>query len=488
MEKNMKRFVTYILIGLAVLSVSACEDFLEKGPKLSQSTDLVLSSYDGLNKATLGAYARLGNVGWYGGECVLESEMRSGNGIKHIDHNSNRYMTQMNWNYLPEPTSGMWATGYVTIAACNNVIDNLEGKESSEVSAQDLNNLKAECLFLRALCHFDIVTLFALPYTYVKNNGNSLKDNQKLGIPYVYHTDSEARPAREPVLTVYENIVNDLLEAEKIIDPSYVRSGVADTKAVVTLPVIQAFLSRVYLYMGEWQKSADYATKVINSGKYTLYKPEEYTKVWTGNTGGSEVIFENFIDLGNLSNEDCSYMTYPEGAYGDCICSPELYNLYEDGDVRKDLYRQDSNETEGLWWTLKYEGKGTGTPDASNTVILRLSEMYLNRAEAIVRGATVAGTDAVKDLNLLMKNRNASQYNAVGVDAIQTERRKELAWEGHYFFDLARWNKGVTRGSCYGMDVKYQNIPFPDYKWALPIPKRELNVNENLVQNDGYKE
>ena len=114
--------------------------------------------------------------------------------------------------------------------------------------------------------------------------------------------------------------------------------------------------------------------------------------------------------------------------------------------------------------------------------------MYLNRAEAIVRGATVAGTDAVKDLNLLMKNRNASQYNAVGVDAIQTERRKELAWEGHYFFDLAHWNKGVTHGSCYGMDVKYQNIPFPDYKWALPIPKRELNVNENLVQNDGYKE
>ena len=482
----MKKIASYILIGLAVLSMTACKGFLEKAPVLSQSTELTLSSYDGLNKAIAGAYYYLGSAGWYGGERVLESEMRSGNGIKHADHTSNRYMTNMNWNYTADATSGMWAYGYYTVSFCNNVIDNLEGKESADVSVQDLNNLKAEALFLRALSHFDMVTLYAQPYTYVKANQATLNESQKLGIPYVFHTDPEGRPARNTVLETYGYIVQDLLDAETAIDPSYVRAGVADKKAAVTLEAIQALLSRVYLYMGEWQKSADYATKVIDSKKFTLYTVDNYNKVWNGTTGGSEVIFENYIDLTNYSNEDCSYMTYPDGAYGDCIASPELMALYEEGDVRAKVYRQDKAETAGLWWTLKYEGKGLSTPDANNTVILRLSEMYLNRAEAQVNGATVAGTSALADLTAITSKRGASAYTAAGAQAVRTERRKELAWEGHYFFDLARWGQSVTRSACYGLTPANQNIPFPSYRWALPIPKRELEVNENLVQNDEY--
>lgn len=482
----MKRIISYILIGIAALGMTACKDFLEKAPVLSQSTELTLSDYSGLNKAVAGAYSYLGSSAWYGGERILESEMRSGNGIKHAAHTSNRYMTQMNWNYTADATSGMWSYGYVTIARCNNVIDNLEGKESTDVTAQDLNNLKAECLFLRALSHFDMVTLYALPYTYVKANQGSLKENQKAGIPYVYHTDPEARPERDDVITVYNNIVTDLKEAESIIAPDYVRAGVTDKKAAVTLPAIQALLSRVYLYMGEWQNAADYATKVINNNAYALYEADEYGDVWNGNVGGSEVIFENYIDLTNYSNLDCSYMTYPEGAYGDCIASNSLMSIYEDDDVRGLLYRQDKAETPGLWWTLKYEGKGLNTPDANNTVILRLSEMYLNRAEAIVNGASVAGVTALDDLNAITSRRGASRWNAAGMDAVRTERRKELAWEGHYFFDLARWGMAVNRESCYGLMEKNQNIPFPDYRWALPLPKTELEVNENLIQNDQY--
>ena len=484
----MKRYTVYVLIALAALASVSCKDFLEKGPVLSQSTELTLSSYSGLNKATAGAYSYLGSDSWYGGTYVLESEMRSGNGIKHADHNSNRYMTEMNWNYLPDATSNMWSYGYVTVYRCNNVIENLEGKETSDVSEQDLKNIKAEALFLRALSHFDMVRLYALPYTYVKKNAASLNEKQKLGIPYVTKPDPDARPERDPVLDVYDKIVKDLLEAEKIIDPEYVRAGVADTKAVVTLPVIQALLSRVYLYMGEWQGAADYATKVISSGKYKLYEAADYDKVWNGTTGGDEVIFENYIDLSNYSNLDCSYMTYPEGAYGDCIASTQLMALYEEGDVRGKLYIQDSNETAGLNWTLKYKGKGLDIPDANNTVILRLSEMYLNRAEALVNGASISGTTAVADLNAITSRRGASAYSAAGQAAIQVERRKELAWEGHYFFDLARWGVSLTREACYGLKPENQNIAFPSYRWALPIPKSEIEVNSNLKQNDGYNE
>ena len=484
----MKRIISYILIGFAILGTTACQDFLEKAPVLSQSTELTLSSYDGLDKAVIGAYNALGGSGWYGGEFVLESEMRGGNGIKHIDHNSNRYSTQMNWNYSEDATSGLWSTAYVTISRCNNVIDNLEGKEdeAAGVTAQDLNNLKAEALFIRALSHFDLVRLFALPYNYVKANAGSLKPEQKLGVPYVYHTDPDARPERGDVLTVYENIVNDLKEAETAIDPAYTRSNAKDKKAVVSQAAIQALLSRVYLYMGQWQNAADYATKVINNSNYKLYEADEYASVWTQDVGGSEVIFENYIDLTNYSNLDCSYMTYPEGAYGDCIAAPSLIALYADGDVRGDLYCQDSKQTDGLWWTLKYAGKGLAVPDANNTVILRLSEMYLNRAEAIVNGASVAGTTALADLNAITSRRGAAALTSAGMDAVRTERRKELAWEGHIFFDLARWSMPANRDASWNLEESRRNIPFPDYRWALPIPKRELEVNENLVQNDQY--
>ena len=103
-----------------------------------------------------------------------------------------------------------------------------------------------------------------------------------------------------------------------------------------------------------------------------------------------------------------------------------------------------------------------------------------------MQGAVVDGTSAIADLNAIAGNRGATAWAAVGMEAIRTERRKELAWEGHYFFDLARWNLPVNRDLCYGLAAKNQNIPFPDYRWALPLPKSELEVNENLIQNDKY--
>lgn len=239
--------------------------------------------------------------------------------------------------------------------------------------------------------------------------------------------------------------------------------------------------------MGKWQEAADYATKVINSGKFELYTPENYKSAWTQATGGSEVIFEVYIDMTNLSNENCSYMTFPDGAYGDCLASAELVNIYEDDDVRKTCYVQDKDKTAGLWWTTKYAGKGLNSPDANNTVVLRLSEMYLNRAEALSQGAKITGCEALYDLRAITSARNATMSNETSnLAKVKVERRKELAWEGHYFFDKARWNESVVRKPDAYLTEKYATIQADDDKWALPIPKRELEVNENLEQNKGY--
>ena len=479
---NMKKIYYFIAIA-TLLGASGCgKDFLTEEPILSQSTELTMSSYTGLNKATAGAYYYISTTGWYGADWILDAEMRSGNGVKSSYKNSNRCVQPYTWNYTADNTSAMWAYCYYTAAMCNNVIDNLEGKETSEVTAQDLNNLKAECLFLRAFAHFETVTLFGQPYT---------SQPESLGIPYVYHTDPAGKPARETVKTVYQDAVADLLEAEKIIDPAYVRSGVADPLATANIYTIQALLSRIYLYMGEWQNAADYATKVISSGKFKMWTSTEYPAVWTAEKGSGEVIFEMY---GKRSNgaygswEDISYMTSPKG-YGDPQAAPSLMKLYSEGDVRLKTFRTDDAGTSGCWWTSKYAGKGdNAAPDCNNVIILRLSEMYLNRAEALVKGASVSGATAVSDLNQITSNRGAEAYTSVGMSDIQTERRKELAWEGHYFFDLARWGLALTRSaSDYPLCSTNLNVEFPSYRWALPVPKRELDINENLKQNEGYE-
>ena len=468
------------------MGFTGCEDFLTREPQLEQSTEITLSTYSGLNDATHGAYYYIASSGWYGQSWVIDAEMRSGNGMKSNYKNSNRCTQAYNWNYTEDGTSGMWSTAYVTIAMANNVIDNLEGKDTGDVTTQDLNNLKAECLFIRAFAHFCNVLTYGQPYTYCLAN-----DKESLGVPYVYHTDPAGKPARETVISNYQNIVADLLEAERLIDPKYsaksVRSSLADELAAVNITTIQALLSRVYLYMGEWQNAADYATKVIASGKYRMWTADEYPTVWGKELGSGEVIFEVYGKRTNsayASWEDLSYLTSPNGS-GDPQAAQPLIDLYADGDVRLDTYRTDDNNESGILWTAKYPGKGdNAAPDCNNVVIFRLSEMYLNRAEALMRGATVAGATAVSDLNVITSNRGAAAYTSCGPVDIQTERRKELAWEGHYVYDLARWGLPVQRAEAdYPLLTQNFNVPFPSTKWALPLPKSELDVNPNLVQN-----
>ena len=154
----------------------------------------------------------------------------------------------------------------------------------------------------------------------------------------------------------------------------------------------------------------------------------------------------------------------------------------DDGKV---LFCTDQDQVSGgQLWTMKYYGKGDGnatsTPDFNNVIVLRLSEMYLIRAEAAVNGA---GSTAQADLNAIRSNRGASLLTAVPTkNDVALERRLELNFEGHLWFDLDR-----TGGSISYSDANItRNIAAGDKFWALPIPKSQVDINENLVQNPGY--
>jgi hypothetical protein len=472
----MKKILLITII--AAFTAAGCQEFLTEDPILSQSTQLTLSTYQGLSNAVQGAYSPLVSPGWYGASFVLDAEMRSGNGKINPDHHSGRYAVPYNLNYTEGSTSGVWGYGYYVISAVNNVLENLEGKESGEVTEQDIKNLRAECIFLRALSHFDLVRTYAKAYTV---------DNTAPGVPYIFVTDPAGEPARNTVKEVYDYIVDDLREAEGLIAADYVRAGVADSKSVVSKTAIQALLSRVYLYRGEWQSAADYATTVINTPGYALWEKANLVTVWkTDIPTGGEVIFEVYGVKSNSYDgywDAITWETNPTG-YADCASSDDIRLLYAADDERGKLFIAHPDDP-SAWWTTKYAGKDKGTPDVSNTIVLRLSEMYLNRAEAIANGATISGVTAVSDLNAIQSRRGAALSTSAGPNDVLRERRLELAWEGHWWYDCARTKTAINRTDYAGSEVN-RNVPVGSKYWALPIPKRETDVNPNLEQNPGY--
>lgn len=504
----MKKF-TYILLAAATLFTFSCKDFLVEEPFLTESNALTLSDFSGISNAVLGAYSPLADGAWYGADFVLTSEMRAENATRptNTDFTSGRYMAPFDMTYSSDVTVGLWGYGYYVISAVNNVLEQIEtvGDEyyiKGDVTQADINNLKAECLFLRALAHFDMARTYA--YSPAKSASVNFTDC----IPIILKTDKTAKeqPKRNSVSEVFDQIKKDLKEAEGLMSADYTRSGVADKKAVASLPAIQALMARVCLYNQDWQDAANYATKVINNPAYKLWTAEEYPKVWGNEVGGSEVIFEVY---GKSSNdydeywEGPSHMTNPLG-YADCAAAEALIDLFDDpADVRgsqgirgtddgKVMFCTDKDQASGgQLWTMKYYGKGEGdatsTPDVNNVIVLRLSEMYLIRAEALVNGASVSDASTLKDLNAIRANRGVAPFASAkdAADNLALERRKELNFEGHYWFDLWRTAAGKID---YKDSRRKGNIAADSKFWALPIPKREYTVNANLTHNPGFED
>ncbi len=478
----MKRIVKNIIVAAGLISLFAgCVDFLEKEPVLQQTSELTLSSFEGLNSATVGAYTLLYSVDWYGGYFVLSSEMRGGNG-KLKPNDAGYQFDAYTWNYTAERTENLWDKAYTAIARANNVINSIPDFEGKEDEKAILQNYMAECLFIRAIAHFDLVRLYAQPYSHSKTG---------LGVPVVTETKID-EPPRNTVEEVYTRVVDDLKKAESLFG-DYKRKGGADPKGFATKEAVQALLARVYLNMEDWQNAADYATKVIDSGKFKMWTAEQYVTVsenpngaWGRETEGSEVIFAVYGALGNSGfpgQEGIAYMTNPK-FHGDACASNDLLNLFEEGDVRRDLFYSDPEGRaifEGIFWTNKYPSK-TGDGNTNNTPVLRLSEMYLIRAEAIHKGASISGVTPVDDYNVIRTNRGLpKRIESVVLSDISDERRRELCFEGHILFDLARRKESLVRNDYIG--ESNQNINFPDNKWAVPIPKAEFDGNENMVQN-----
>lgn len=476
------RRIIILLVTIAVVFTTACEDFLVKEPRLSQSNELTLSTYEGLNSATGGAYSELCATGWYGAGLVITADMKGGN-AKRGSVVSGRYVDEYLWNNRPGATSGLWAVTYSTIAKANNVIEVIDGGFSEAgVEQAQLDKLKGECLFLRGLAYFDLARMYCQPYSAGTAN---------LGVPVVLVTEN-SYPSRNTVGETYDRVIQDLKDAEALLPAVNDRD---DNSGSATKAVAQALLAKVYLYMENWQEAAEYAKAVIDNPAFSLFTTAQYTTFtnngyWGGGGKGPEIIFQVDGSEPNTSHgywEAISYMMNPEG-YGDCAASMDLINLYEAGDVRADLFLEPAKYP-GEFWSLKYPGR-LGEIREYNTPVLRLAEMYLIRAEATLKGAT-SGVAALNDYNAIRTHRGLTAAASVSLSDIYAERRRELCFEGNELFDLARTQRSLSRTDFTGLvnkDVSFTpgGSATVNYLWAMPIPQAEIDANVNCEQNPGY--
>ncbi len=481
----MKTRLTILLLVTFAALFTACEDFLVKEPRLSQSNEMTLATYKGLNNSTGGVYSQLCSYGWYGSQFPITADMKGGN-AKRGSVISGRYTDEYLWNNTPSSTSGLWAVAYTTIAKANNVMEVLDGGFTEVgVDQSDLDLLRGECLFMRGLAYFDLARMYCQPYSAGRDN---------LGVPIVLVTEN-GYPARNTVGDTYDQVISDLEAALPLLP---VKNPRGDDAAFATKVAAQALLAKVSLYMEDWPAAASYASTVISTTGLSIFDAEDYTTwdndgYWGSGGPGDEIIFQVDGSEGNSSHpwwDAISYMMDP-GGYGDCAASLDVLNLYEEGDVRADLFLQ-PEAWPGEYWSLKYPGRLGRTPHREfNFPVLRLAEMYLIRAEAILNGATAAGTTALADYNTIRTHRGLEAAAAVTLNDIYAERRRELCFEGNELFDLARTQRSLVRNDYTGLSNK--DIPFAaggtalvNYKWAMPIPQSEIDANVNCEQNPGY--
>lgn len=466
----MKKLIIYSTLLITVV-VSSCSKVIETSPRNSIDLGVAATNIDALKGFSVAIYNQLQASGYYGRDFIVISEVLSDN-AEITAQNSNRFVQQANNN--PRSHQGIFNTAYTGISRCNfilNFVDDVPGDDAVK------NQLKAEAYFFRGLFYFDLVRTYA-------RNPNHLVDGFDLGVPIVLEPvtgeSGVTYPSRSTVADVYAQIIADLNAANGIL-------GNGGNKYLVNKAAVLGFMSRVYLYMGNWADAETKATECISTGFATFPTGADYYTKW-GNQHPEQLFGLNY-EANESLNFDCIqsiYYFHPTfQGYGDVMARTELLNDYYPGDMRQTELLE--NTTKGAQtnvnYTLKFPGSkgGFGLDDI---MIIRLGEVYLNRAEA---RAMQAGKEALALQDLNMIHERAGLTPLVGltgqalVDAVQRERRIELAFEGHRLYDLLRWGKDVIKGSAV------TSLDWDDYRLIAPIPQGEIDVNPNInPQNPGY--
>ena len=430
------------------------------------SVPAATASETDLQTALYGAYSGLRNVDLFGRTVPVLGDLMADNAYVSL-LNSGRYIPFNLKNFVVNDgnVTGFWDAAYSTILRCNNIIN------ATVPSSANVDQYKGEAYSIRALCYFTLVRYFARPYT----------DNPAgLGVPIVTKFDANLLPPRNTITEVYTLIKSDLEQGYKLMT-KFTNSSQFSKYAARGLE------SKVYLTMGDKANALATAVDVINNSGFTVVPAASYISYWNAalpRTDKVETLFEVSSDAISNNGFDALPNIYSQSGYGDLLASSDFYNLLSPNDVRSGLYKPGKRGGINVIFINKYPN--TFGTDISDTKIIRMSEIYLIAAEASLPGDEAS---ALNYLNYITSRRNADPVVATGSDlfeAIITERRKELAFEGDRLLDLNRLKRDITRDNEYPSATL--SIPYSDTRRILPIPQQELDANVNIrsQQNPGF--
>ncbi len=472
--KTIKLFKSLTIL-LGVFVILSCEDRLEVIPEDDVASNTVFTSGATINGAVVGIYSRH-QSGDLNGNPQLISEFMADN-VRFVgSFPSLQEIDQFETLATNATIDNIWLDAYELIGAANNIIVNLPGVDAGDLP--DLTEAQkaqfiGEAQFLRAVINFQLVNLFAQPYQF--SNGTNL------GIPIVTEAFtgdiSPFQNERSTVNEVHAFIEQDLRDA--------IASLPEDNGVRASAGAARALLARLAMYREDWTTAADFANQVINSGEYALAADYDF---YDDNTTSSELIFivVNTPGDGPRDQEDnvsdevyVNFFNPAPGGRGDAPFSPDLIAAFaaEAGDRRFDELSQAASDAGGTdtFFTTKYPDV---VNNASNGMVLRITEMYLIRAEANLRGGLSVGDTPTNDINLLRNRAGLADLGAVDLAAISLERRKELCFEGHRRMDLLRNNMNLRPGGGP------ESAPGAD-KVIFPIVDDEITNNPNITQNPG---
>lgn len=457
---------------MLLVTATGCEKLLDKEPVDSLSIEETFKDLPGAKTALAGAYYSLLEV--FQPNVMVYPDLAGGN-IKYSKTTSLRLEDVYHFAQIADDCTmnSAYSSLYSVLNNVNNIIKYTPGV--ADATALQVNRIMAEARCLRALLHFTLVRLYARPYNHtVDSSHNGIVVNLQ---PLLV---SDPYPVRANIDATYDAITSDLETAiELFANTSGALTG-GNSSNYFNVYSARALLAKVYLYKGNWQEAYRYANLTIVSNYYTLLSNANYVSSWSSNNASSESVFEIAIESTYTGTSLGAYYGF-SGTYQQFAATNDIMDLYTATDVRgkTSLFKQSGT----YYFTRKYEKDGTSTTPLK---LLRLSEIYLIRAEAAAElGSTQQAND---DLEVVRKRADptATPLALTGtalIEAILTERRKELAFEGNLLFDLARRKKSVSRLDC---NAQACSVDYNDYRMLLPIPKISVTVNGNLAQNEKY--
>lgn len=455
----MKNFKITILTVM-VFGLDACESFTEVDRPQSQLTGSSVYENAATTTAALSdIYASLRDRGIPSGNAQGLSILMGSYSDELQLYSNNSHVTNFyKHNVLgSDPTvSQIWSSSYSQIYAANALIERLP---NSLIDNESKNQILGEALFLRAYLHFQLANLFG-------------------DIPYITTTDYSLNriALKSAPHLVYQSAINDLLVAHNLLGETYPsEERIRANKALAT-----ALLARIYLYTEDWSNAELASQQLINNPTYSI--PDSLTETFLKDSPC--VIWSLHPGLAGKNTSDAQILIFTSGPPPFAAVSPSLLAAFETGDNRKSQWMgKITNGTNTWYYPFKYrQNTNTGTSE-EYTIVFRIEEQYLIRAEARAHLNKVSG--AQMDLNTIRNRAGLSNTTAATADelitAILQERQLEFFMEqGHRWFDLKRTDR--AKMVIGGLKSAWQ-----DTHVLLPLPESELLLNSNLQpQNPGY--